>query len=135
MDDMYRSTSKLVCGPSATGWYHDFSLVPSGTGLYWAVTIEISIVTTRQRSKFRSLPLGNGRFRSCKWQLRAGNRGGNGLRGGDGEDSSGAGGWQQRQAVGRRRRRTTTAWLQAVASTTHDDGTLVVEEGVAARVW
>ncbi|RRT70671.1 hypothetical protein B296_00012348 [Ensete ventricosum] len=30
--------------------------------------------------------------------------------------------------MGRRRRRTKTAWLQAAALTTHDDGTLLVEE-------
>ncbi|RRT35648.1 hypothetical protein B296_00040623 [Ensete ventricosum] len=40
--------------------------------------------------------------------VRAGSDSSDGLRGGDGEDNSGAGGWQRQQVVGRRRRRRLT---------------------------
>ncbi|RWW12182.1 hypothetical protein BHE74_00054425 [Ensete ventricosum] len=46
---MYQSASRLVRRPPATERYHGFSPAPSDTGLYQAVTVEISTVTVRYK--------------------------------------------------------------------------------------
>ncbi|RWW66640.1 hypothetical protein BHE74_00025979 [Ensete ventricosum] len=61
---MYRSASKPVRGLSAIGRYHAFSPVPSYTGLYCAMMVEISTITARYRlvvvdfDRHRPLPSG-----------------------------------------------------------------------------
>ncbi|RWW38251.1 hypothetical protein BHE74_00056525 [Ensete ventricosum] len=42
-------SNRPVCRPPATRWYYGFSLVPSNTGLYRAVIVEISTITARYR--------------------------------------------------------------------------------------
>ncbi|RZS19984.1 hypothetical protein BHM03_00052448 [Ensete ventricosum] len=50
MGGTYRSTSRLVHESLAIGRYHGFSPVPSDTGLYWVVMVEISTITAWYRS-------------------------------------------------------------------------------------